>query len=76
MKNKTSIIIWGMTLVAIVATFTAKAVIAKYDYETGYNAAMKEAVDFGLAEKFAHTEYGDIYCWIPRKMTLLKDKHE
>jgi len=66
--NKMSIVIWAVTLVAIVATFTAKAVIVKYDYERGYNDAMKEACDYGLAEKLTHSEHGEFYSWLPRTL--------
>lgn len=48
--NKTSIIIWAVTLVAIVATFTAKAIIAKYDYQRGVNDTVREAYEMGLVE--------------------------
>lgn len=50
--NKSSIIIWAVTLVAIVATFTAKAVIAKYDYARGVNDAMRDAIANGVAIEF------------------------
>lgn len=50
--NKSSIIIWAVTLVAIVVTFTAKAVIAKYDYRRGVQDTMEEAYECGVAVEF------------------------
>lgn len=50
--NKSSIIIWATTLIAIITTFSAKAVIAKYDYRRGVEDTLIDAYRNGVAEKF------------------------
>jgi hypothetical protein len=62
--NKTSIVIWAVTLVAIVATFTAKAVIAKYDYQRGVNDTIREAYEMGLVETVVLPNGAKGFRWI------------
>lgn len=50
--NKSSFIIWVSTIVAIAITFSAKAVIAKYDYQRGVEDTMRDAYENGVAIEY------------------------
>ncbi len=65
--NAKGLIIWGVTLVTIVAYLTFEKVNGQRDYHRGFETAMKEAYDFGYAEKLFHTEQGIIYSFLPPK---------
>jgi hypothetical protein len=66
MKKYRDPLLWflsGMAAMILVSRMFPTSV----NYHNGYDAAMKEAYELGLAERLDHSEFGTIYSWLPRK---------
>ncbi len=59
-----SVIIWAVTLIAIVITLSTQAYITKHDYASGYNAAIQEAYANGLMETVQLSDGTTVLRWI------------